>query len=59
LHIEECDATARDAADRQNGVQHAGRVVVGGVAGFSFDLQDAFAARQRLPDIRAVSEMGG
>ena len=27
------DAAARDAADRQHGVEHAGRVVVGGVAG--------------------------
>ena len=57
--IERRDAAARDAADRQHGVEHAGRVVVGGVAGGAGDLQDAVAAGERLADVRAVPDMGG
>src|SRR5258706_154554 len=37
LHVEEAHATARDAADSQNGMEHSGRVVIRGVAGFSLD----------------------
>ena len=59
LHVEEGHATARDAADRQNRMEHAGRVVIRGIAGFALDLQHAVAAGQRLADIRAVPEMGG
>ena len=59
LHVEEGHAAARDAADRQNGMQHAGRMVIRGVAGFALDLQDAVATGQRLADIRAVPDMCG
>ena len=55
----EVDAAARDAADRQYRVQHAGRVVVRGVAGLAPDLEDAVAAGQRLADTGAVADMGG
>ena len=57
-HVEEGHAAARDAADRQNGMQHSQRVVICSVAGLSFDLQDAVATRQRLPDVGAVPEVG-
>ena len=56
--VEEGDAAARDAADRQHGVEHAGRMIVGGVAGGAGDFQHAVAAGQRLADVRAVPEMG-
>ena len=58
LHVKKGHATARDARDRQNSMEHSGRVVIRCVTGFSLDLQDPVAAGQRLPDIRAVSEMG-
>src|SRR6266851_5565398 len=58
LYVKEGHATARNAGDRQNGVEHAGRMVVRRVAGFSFDFEDAVAAGQRLPDIGAVPGMG-
>ena len=58
LHVKERHAAARDAADRQNRMKHSGRVIVRGVAGLAFDLQDAVATGQRLADIRAVPEMG-
>ena len=56
--VEEGDAAARDAAHRQHGVQHAGRMVVGRVARAAGDLQHAVAAGERLADIRAVPLMG-
>ena len=55
--VERGHTTARDAADCQHRMQHPGRVVVGGVAGLSGDLQDAVAAGQRLPDARAMPDM--
>ena len=57
--VEKRDAAARDAADGQDRIEHSGRMVVRGIAGFAFDLQDAVAAGQRLADIRAVPDMGG
>ena len=59
VHIEEADAAARDAADREHRMQHAGRMIVGGEAGLAGDLQHAVAAGQRLADVRAVAGMGG
>ena len=57
--VEGGDAAARDAAHRQNGVEHAGGMVVGGVAGAAGDLQDAVAAGQRLADVGAVPRWAG
>ncbi len=59
LYVERGDPPARDLADRENGVKHSGRMVVRREARFSLDLQDAFAAGQRLADIRAMPRMGG
>ncbi len=58
LNIERGDAAARDAADRENRVEHPGRMVVGGVAGRTRDLEDAIAAGQGLTDVGAVPDMG-
>lgn len=58
LHVKESHAAARDAADRQSRMKHSGRVVVGGITGLSFDLEDTVATGQRLADIRAVPQMG-
>ena len=55
--VQEGDAAARDAAHRQHGVEHAGRVIVGRVARAAGDLQDAVAAGERLADIGAVPLM--
>ena len=56
-HVQKRHPAARDAADRQNGVEHPGRVVVGGKAGASRDLQDAFAASERLAHVRAMPQV--
>src|SRR5262249_36286568 len=40
-------------------MQHAWRMVVGGVAGLARHLQDAVAARERLADARAMPEISG
>ena len=53
-HIEEGHTAAGDAADRKDGVQHAGRVVVRRVAGLAGDLQKAVTAGQGLADAGAV-----
>ncbi len=58
-HVEEADAAARDAAHCEIGVEHAGWVIVGRVAGSARDLQDAVPARERLPDTRAVPQASG
>ena len=57
--IERSDAAARDAAHRQNRVEHAGRMMVGGVAGGTGDFEDAITAGERLTDVRAVPNMSG
>ena len=38
-NIEKCDAAARDAAHRQDRVEHARRMLIGGVAGGARDLE--------------------
>ena len=48
LHVKEGYATARDAADRHHGMQHAVRMVVRGIAGLSLHLQHPLAAGQRV-----------
>ena len=55
--VQEGDPAARDASHRQNGVEHAGRVIVGRIARAARDLQDAVTAGHRLADIRAVPLM--
>ena len=55
--VQEGDPPARDASHRQDGVEHAGRVIVGCIARAAGDLQDAVTAGHRLADIRAVSLM--
>ena len=57
--IEKSDAAARDAADRQNRIEHAGRMVVGGITGGARDFEDAVAAGEGLADVRAVPNMSG
>ena len=59
LDVEESHPAARDLADRHHGMQHSGRVIVRGVAGFAFDFQDPFAAGQRLTDVGTVTRMRG
>ena len=58
-NVEKSDAAARDAADRQDRIEHAGRMVVGGVAGGTRDFEHAVAAGERLADVRAVPNMRG
>ena len=58
-NIEKSDAAARDAAHRQDRVEHPGRMVVGGVAGGTRDFEDAITAGERLTDVRAVPNMSG
>ncbi len=57
--VEEADAAARDTADRENRMQHAGRVIIRGVTGRARDFQHTVAAGQRLADIRTVAGMRG
>ena len=57
--VEKSDAAARDAAHRQDRVEHAGRMLVGGIAGGTRDFEHAVTARERLPDVRAVPNMRG
>ena len=56
-NVEKGDAAARDAADRQDRVEHAGRMLVGGVACGAGDLEHAVAPGERLADVRAVPNM--
>jgi hypothetical protein len=56
-NIEEGHTTAGDAAHREDGVQHAGRVVVCRVPGLAGDLQQAVTTGQGLADARAVAAM--
>jgi hypothetical protein len=58
-NIEESDAAARDAANRQNRVEHPGRMVVGGVLGGTRDFEDPITAGEGLTYIRAVPNMSG
>ncbi len=57
LHIKKCHATTRDAAHRHHGMQHAGRMIVRGIAGLSLHLQHPLAAGLRLANIRAVPDI--
>ena len=57
--IEKGDAPARDAADREHRIEHAGRMIVGGISGGAGHLEHAVAAGERLADVRAVADMGG
>ncbi len=59
FHIEKRHATTRNAARRDDCVEHFRVIVVGGVACGARDLEDAVAAGQRLTDIRAVTDMRG
>jgi hypothetical protein len=56
-NVEKSDAAARDAAHRQDRVEHPGRMVVGGVASGTGDLEDPVTAGEGLPDVRAVPNM--
>ena len=58
-NVEKGDAAARDAADRQHRVEHAGRMLVGGVAGGTRDFEHAVPPGERLTDVRAVPNMRG
>ena len=58
-NIEESDAAARDAAHRQNRIEHSRRMMVGGIAGGAGDFEHPITAGQRLTDVRAVPNMGG
>ena len=58
-NIEKGDTAARDAAHRQHRVQHAGGMIVGGVARCARDLEDAVAPGERLAAVGAVANVGG
>ncbi len=58
-NIEKGDAAARDAAHRQDRVEHPGRMVVGGVAGGTRDFENSVTAGERLSDVRTVPNMSG
>ena len=58
-NIEKSDAAACDAAHRHHGVEHPGRMVVGGVPGGAGDFEDSLAAGEGLTDVRAVPNMSG
>jgi hypothetical protein len=58
-NIEKSHAAARDAAHRQNGVEHPGRMVVGGVPGGTRDFEDAVTAGEGLTYVGAVPNMRG
>src|SRR5947207_1514014 len=51
--------TAGDAGDGEHGEQHAGRMIVGGIARRGGDFQNTFTSGQRLADVRTVAKMGG
>jgi hypothetical protein len=57
--IEKSDAATGDAAHRQNCIEHAGRVVVGGIPRATRDFENTIAAGQRLADIRTMPDMCG
>jgi hypothetical protein len=56
-NVEKSDAAARDAADRQDRVEHAGRMLVGGVAGGTRDFEHPVPPGEGLTDVRAVPNM--
>jgi hypothetical protein len=57
--IEKGDAPACDARYRKCRIEHAGRMLVGGIFGGTGHLEHAFTAGERLPDVRAVPNVGG
>jgi hypothetical protein len=59
LNVEKSDAAAGDAAARENGVEHPGRMVIGGVPGRARHFQESILAGQGLSDVRAVPDMNG
>ena len=56
--IEKVTSTARDAAYRENRVEHSWRMVVGGIAGAAGDFEDPVKPSDRLAYVRAVPNMG-
>ena len=56
-NVEKGDAAARDAADRQDRVEHTGRMLVGGVAGGTRDFEHPVPPGEGLTDVRAVPNM--
>jgi hypothetical protein len=59
LNIERNDPAACDATHRKNGVEHVGRMVIGGVSGGTRDFEDAVTAGEGLTDARAVAKVRG
>jgi hypothetical protein len=57
--IKKGDATARDAADCQDRIEHPGRMVVGGVPGGAGNFEHSITAGKRLTYVRAVPNMSG
>jgi ribosomal protein S13 len=56
-NIQKCDAAARDARHREHRIEHAGRMMIGGISGGARHFEHAVAAGERLTDIRAVADM--
>ena len=57
VDVEKRDAAARDAAHRQDRVEHPGRMIVGGISGAARDFENAVTAGEWLTDVRAVANM--
>ena len=57
--VEKGDAAARDGRHRKHRIEHAGRMMVGGIVGSAGHFEHAVAAGERLTDIRAVADMRG
>jgi hypothetical protein len=53
------NAAACDARCREYRIEHAGRMLVGGILGRAGHFENAIAARERLTDIRAVADVNG
>src|SRR5262247_2239247 len=56
-NIEEAHTAARNAASRQHGKEHSGRMMIGRVPGLAGDFQYAIATCERLADIRAMPQV--
>jgi hypothetical protein len=55
--VEKSYATARDARRRKHCMEHAGRMMIGGIFGGTNHFEHAVAARERLPNIRPVANV--
>jgi hypothetical protein len=57
--IQKGDAAARDGRHGEHCIEHAGRMMVGGISSGARHFEHAIASSERLTDIRAVADVNG